>query len=675
MSESEAESVSFNPRGWSYQTGRVNRKANLVIRVRGVLKTVDHNELEHTDSTDPGKEWSQEELSVSTGSSANLFIVVGEYLPQGAGPNANSTTVVPRQQNALILVARVYNKVNSFFVLVNKVHGLCMARKLPGGKKGTSDRVTFYEDYVDDLNTPRSQPQRRLMAWSNLLTKVREEWKAANVHVRRPSNRDGTRETGNHEYFAQSARNSLRLFITTADRSILQHTRELIDKAEKALPDTLNDESTRLRMEDGDSFNHELDDFEEGPENKPREESEPCSEQDIVEDLMEDMEAGPTIPKTDRSTTNIPSSNMVIRLGPSDDSHQAVDIESSTVSHISTDACSHVSTHLHHDADNDSVSGPSQGDVSGALLASLDTTPPRSLNHGISAAGNNTFMSCHQRAISSGTLVSLAATPGIEPLDAEAVGAANSPQLHRQASSDSVYNADGAGEVIATTHAHLDTSSGAPHVEPHRTASLPQTLNDSQVISDDAAPVSPPNENDETERPDALGSSSNSSSDGYKDINSGVEGRSAKRKRAHSQTIDSHMKRRKVQNETNDEGEPQYKEDEQVNSTLTEHMKALNVRIQGLMAEAQSLRAHIKDDTLSEVRSSVAPMADRARTMSVEKVKKEEEDNAGSKDTKDTKTRQPKTAKSMRKARLIRMLRQIKKSRANKAGEAKKVKT
>lgn len=240
---SEAGVIAYNPRGWAYETGRTSRSRNLVIRVRGTLKTSSHDALENIDPTNPGKSWSQEELNVSMASSAKLFIVVGEYLPQGPGLNPTSTTVISPQQNALVLVARVAAKVDNFYVLINKVNGLCMAQKLPDWSKGTGLRAFFYDDFIDDLSSPRTQYQKRYIAWSAVLTTVRKEWYTENEHKLsdHPSflgNIDETRKMDSHECHTWSAYESLTLFAATSDRSLLHQSKELIIKARKTLSNT-----------------------------------------------------------------------------------------------------------------------------------------------------------------------------------------------------------------------------------------------------------------------------------------------------------------------------------------------------------------------------------------------------------------------------------------------------
>lgn len=144
MSTGTSPNIAYSASLWSYQTGRVDRKQYLVIRIRDDTNDA-AGQLVPDDTTGAGKEWNDVELAVQNIPISSLVVVVGEAMPKDSCmdnfriitgeksiPSVTDTmTVFPVQENACVVVRLVATATPRLFALFDKKNGVCCLTALP----------------------------------------------------------------------------------------------------------------------------------------------------------------------------------------------------------------------------------------------------------------------------------------------------------------------------------------------------------------------------------------------------------------------------------------------------------------------------------------------------------------------------------------------------------------
>jgi hypothetical protein len=180
---SQGEDFAYNSHGWDYTTGLDSRIKSLVVRVRKFDQTpADPTTLELSDRTEPGVVWSTQELSTEKAPSNTLAAVVGEYLSSDVLPSARAEGhVTTRAKARYIVVSPLHHRSKaSLYVLRRKKRGLCVAQSIAGDVT-TSQRMCWYEEFVEEGGDKTTAWRSRWQAWSAALKRFKNDYRTKHM--------------------------------------------------------------------------------------------------------------------------------------------------------------------------------------------------------------------------------------------------------------------------------------------------------------------------------------------------------------------------------------------------------------------------------------------------------------------------------------------------------------
>lgn len=175
---SQSEDFAYNAHGLDYTTELDGRIKHLVIRVRRFDQTpADPVMLEPSDRTEPGVAWSTKELDTEKAPSNTLAAVVGEYLSSNALESARAEgTITTRARARYMVVSPLHHQSKaSLYVLIRKERGLCVAQSIAGDPT-TSQRMFWYQEFVDEGGDNTTAWRTRWQAWSSALRMFKNDY-------------------------------------------------------------------------------------------------------------------------------------------------------------------------------------------------------------------------------------------------------------------------------------------------------------------------------------------------------------------------------------------------------------------------------------------------------------------------------------------------------------------